>query len=302
MMNYKIFGVLGIVLTGCAGIKGTPSPTVKTEDALSALNAYLKVDVLTKSDSTNPKDRNKPEQSKVWRDTIIDARITIADLYFRDFTNDLHSQGTSFNILSDFAVLGMSAAGALASGGTTNVLAAASAGVTGARGAVDKDIYYRETLPGLIRTMEANRKEILVGIKTKMKSHDASQYSLGDALYDLQRYENAGTLNSALSTITGKADEAANTADETLSALFTATIVPEDVNDRKVKLADYIRGLKSNDKTTLDKIAKLIKIAVTPDMETEREFILDELNKRINSVVTMDEISGQLKELTNEAF
>jgi hypothetical protein len=170
-----------------------------------------KADVLTKSISTVPQDRNNLEP-RAWRDAVIDARITMADLYFRDFTHKLHSQGTSFNVLSDFAVLGMNAAGALASGGTTNALAGASAGVTGARGAVDKDVYYRETLSSLVRTMEATRKEILVEIKTNMKSYDEVQYSMGDALYDLQRYENAGTLNSALSTITGKADNAANTA------------------------------------------------------------------------------------------
>lgn len=290
------------ILSGCAGIKGAPDSTVSTEAAKTDLECYLKANVLIneKCDSAG----SSHETTREWRDNVINSRLTVADLLFRDFKNDLTSQGTSFNIFSDLAVLGLSAAGALASGGTTNILAAASAGVTGARGAVDKDVYYRETLPGLISTMEAARKEVLLDIKTNMKQLDENQYTVGDALLDLQRYETAGTLSAALGIITGKAQEAAQKADEDLkTAAYASTIVSAEIQTRKKQLFGYIRELvKNNQKTELDNIASLLSITSTSEIKDERKAILLELDKRITSSASMDAVSGLLHSITNKVF
>lgn len=300
LMSIMASLVICLISTGCAGIKGAPDSALLTDESVNDLKCYLKADVLVKNtcNAAPPQDI----QTRKFRDTVISARITVADLEFRDFINDLSSQSTSFNIFSDLAVLGLSAAGTLASGGTTAALAAASAGVTGARGAVDKDVYYRETLPSLIRTMEANRKEVLLDIQTK-KQLDENQYPLGDALHDLGRYEAAGTLAAALGTITGKADAAANKADQLMTAMSITSIVSQDVQIRRKSLSDYTRTLETNnDKTALDKIAEALGVTITSDIKQESKDIRYEIATKITTSDDMNKISKILNEKIQKAF
>jgi hypothetical protein len=308
LLNISIV-LVSITIIGCAGIKGTPEFTMQTKEAVSELDCYLKADVLVKTSCNNPTttgiNASPTGKSIEWRNDVINARIVVADLQFRDFVNELSSQGTGLNLLSDFAVIGLGTAGALATGGATNVLSAASAAVTGARGAVDKDVYYKETLPSLVRTMEANRKLVLLDIKTSMKELDESQYSLGDALNDLHRYEEAGTLHAALSTITGTADEVAKKADAELkTALFTSFIASEPLHKRKAKLSNYIRELEQkNDRDKLDRISKVLNTPVNPNIKEEGKAIRLELDKQINSDDNkMDSISTLLKPITQQDF
>jgi hypothetical protein len=308
LLNISIV-LVSITIIGCAGIKGTPEFTMQTKEAVSELDCYLKADVLVKTSCNNPTttgiNASPTGKSIEWRNDVINARIVVADLQFRDFVNELSSQGTGLNLLSDFAVIGLGTAGALATGGATNVLSAASAAVTGARGAVDKDVYYKETLPSLVRTMEANRKLVLLDIKTSMKELDESQYSLGDALNDLHRYEEAGTLHAALSTITGTADEVAKKADTQLTALYTSSIAPPDLQKRKVKLSDYIYDelVQKNEKGKLDQISTILKIPVNTDINKEVAAILLKLDEQIGANdKMMDSISAQLKPITQQDF
>lgn len=308
------FILVSLTVVGCAGIKGTPDFAMQTDDAVSDLSCYLEANVLVKTScenttttGTNASSTQSPILPPIeWRNTVINARIVVADLQFRDFVKALSSQGTSLNLFSDFAVIGLGTAGALATGGATNVLSAASASVTGARGAVDKDVYYKETLPSLVRTMEASRKLVLLDIKTSMKQLDESEYTLGDALNDLHRYEEAGTLHAALGTITGTADEVAKKADTELkTALYTSSIAPPALQKRKVKLFGYIRELEqNNEKSKLDQISTTLNILpANPDIKEECKAIRLELNKQINSdEKKMNSISTQLKPITKQDF
>lgn len=287
-----------ITLVGCAGIKGAPDSFRVTKDAISEYDCYLKPRALIDTA------RCSQSSDRQFRDKVIDARIEVTDMQFRDFVNELTFQGTSFNLFSDFALLGLGAAGALASGGTTNILAAASAGVTGARGAVDKDIYYRATLPSVISTMRANRKEVLADIQTK-KQLDEHAYTLGDALKDLNRYEEASTLNAALGTITAKADATATEADNVMQAMFTARLVEPDVQKRRVALSNHIRKLEAeNDKDKLDKIAEVLGATIGSDIKEEAKDVRAKISTKILTKDDMDKISKTLheKQITEEDF
>jgi hypothetical protein len=108
---------------------------------------------------------------------------------------------------TDIALLGLSGAGAVASAATAKtILASISAGVTGTRTAVDKDVFFEKTMPALLEEMDADRKMVLVDIQTGL-TVGSDRYSLFQAVYDLDRYYRAGTIPAAVASITKMSSE-----------------------------------------------------------------------------------------------
>ena len=60
----------------------------------------------------------------------------------------------------------------------------------GAKGLIDKDIFYSKTMPVLLLQMETQRKMWLVNIRTKLKEN-IDIYPLSEALMDVEEYYKA---------------------------------------------------------------------------------------------------------------
>src|SRR5262249_46089227 len=117
-----------------------------------------------------------------------------------------------FGLATDLIVLGLNAAGAVVGGAEAkSALAAASGGIVGAKGAVDKDLFYQKTLPALIAQMSAQRKVVLVDIRRGL-TLDVDQYPLQQALVDLENYYAAGTIPGAINAIVQDAGATSQTA------------------------------------------------------------------------------------------
>jgi hypothetical protein len=98
---------------------------------------------------------------------------------------------------------------------TKAALNSASAAVTGAEGAISKELYYQRTLPALISQMEANRTIVKVNILKGIKQSDAD-YPLVQAYVDLESLKNAGGVPLAISNVTQAASDNKAKADEIL--------------------------------------------------------------------------------------
>src|ERR1041385_2381654 len=118
--------------------------------------------------------RNAPPAAKTnIRNEIIFARMRAYDITFADFEKRLYGDGNAVTLGSDLA--GLILAGLTATTGnaaTKSVLGAASAGVIGAKAAIDKDLYYQKTIPALLAQMEADRLQAKAPIVTGMKVPD----------------------------------------------------------------------------------------------------------------------------------
>lgn len=68
-------------------------------------------------------------------------------------------------------VIGLGAATGVVGGATIkSILSVVAGGLTGAKGIVDKDIFYSKTMPVLLLQMEAQRKVQLVKIRTGIRA------------------------------------------------------------------------------------------------------------------------------------
>ena len=189
---------------------------------------------------------------------------------------------------------------------TKAALAAASAGVVGAQGAISKDLYYQRTLTALLAQMEANRDKVKLNILNGLSQTDA-QYSLYHADLDLDALQRASGLPDAIGGITEQAAAQKATAQANLAkAQFLAALVPTAVQDRKEAINRYVRGLVTSgtkdDLTKLDAIAAALGVAKGSTPVEERNNILLEMDRRVGTAVDMDSLSAKLKPITQRDF
>jgi len=150
--------------------------------------------------------------------------------------------------------------------------------------------------------MDTNRTQALIAIRTSQKTDEVA-YPLGIALGDVRAYEAAGSIETAIAKLTAVANQASATADQQLRALFTAQVVDDATQTRKVDINRYVRGRATdNDKTTLDSIANLLKVSTDPNILTERNNIILEMDKRMADKMSMDALSTLLKPITKRDF
>lgn len=71
-------------------------------------------------------------------------------------------------------------------------LAAAAAGLGGAKQTIEKDFYYEKSMDALVGTMNARRKEVLVAILRGLNTPSVEQYPFELALTRLHEYYMAG--------------------------------------------------------------------------------------------------------------
>jgi hypothetical protein len=219
------------LLAGCAPVIGYPNDPENTDQTLANLQPYFngvkEADYL----ATAPSDAVLRKQL---RDAIIFARMRAYDIEFADFERRLYGDGNGVTLGSD--LVGLVLAGLTATTGnatTKSALGAASAGVIGAKSAIDKDLYYQKTIPALLAQMEADRLKALEPITEGMKQSDAD-YPLMQAYIDLDTYKIAGSVPGAINAVN---QSAANAKDKAIEALRTTRFMEDTYSDR---LSAYI--------------------------------------------------------------
>jgi hypothetical protein len=170
------------------------------------------------------------------------------DISFNAFQEALYKEGVDYGIATDWAVLALDAAGTLVGGaGTKAALAATSGGLTGAKAAFDKNVYFDKTIPAVLAKMVATRKEILVKLRGGL-TRTTEEYSLTQALVDLEDYYYAGTIPGAIIGIAETAGAEAEKADRDLKNLLSAEF-GEDKNTELLTQFVEWDGEKYNDQT-----------------------------------------------------
>ena len=92
----------------------------------------------------------EPTERRRLRNELINGRHALIDIQFNTFLQDLHQVGVGNSIGTDAITIGLGAAGAVASGGTSQILSATSAGVVGLKQSVDKNAFFDQAMPDLM--------------------------------------------------------------------------------------------------------------------------------------------------------
>lgn len=169
------------------------------------------------------------QQKEALRNRYIDQTVISINQNYRNFKDAYYVGQASFDSLSDFALLALSGITAVAGGAPTKAaLGAASAGITGAHASVQKNFFENNARDAIFTMMDTLRGIQLAKID-QSKQLTIAQYSMGDALRDLDLYYEMGTVLKAQQTIYAAASAASNESAATPSAA-APTITTQPTN------------------------------------------------------------------------
>ena len=141
-------------------------------------------------------------------------------------------------------------------------LAAAAAGIGGAKTTIDKDFYYEKSIEALVASVNAKRKDVLVTILTGLGS-TIDRYPFERGLTDLHQYYLAGTLNGAIQFINVQAAQSEANSNKALTVLYKLAVpTPDQVVDIS-RLTDSLDAID----LTVEKTTKTLKALGVADSQ-----------------------------------
>lgn len=212
------------LLSSCAALSGYPQDPQDTA-ALGHLRAkYFALDATDCYKRTDCYKTIGFASQRALRDDIVLSRIHIYDMEFSLFVRDLSGANNSLSVGTDFAALALNGLGATTGDVATKAaLAAASGGVLAANGAVNKDVFYQKTVPAIVAQMQADRTAAKATILAGLRLSDAD-YPLQRAELDLDVLNDAGSLNTAIATITQQSSRAQAVSQSLMDKLQSSAI------------------------------------------------------------------------------
>jgi hypothetical protein len=275
-----LFIIISLLNTSCTAIKSYPDRPVDAEDQLKELSWCFKY-----NDIKTPNPIN--QDLTVWRDMVINCQIYAIDLNFTLFEQSLARENINLNTGTDLAVIGLGAGTAIIGSATTkSILGAISGGITGAKGSIDKDIFFSKTMPALLSQMEAQRKTQLLKIRNGLQNK-ADKYPLSEALIDVEDYYKAGSIPAALQGIVEQSGSEAKEATKKLKELLPASDIEVDqiskVRKRFNELYNTWNKAKESDagkKALADATTVLQKLEPSPP-PADGEALFHKLNDQI---------------------
>lgn len=245
-----LFGFIAVLaLTGCATVRngGAPEPSFSYDKDLQDLETLFAPAASIASIGANPTD--------VARNRFIDGRLALYNIRYVRFVRDLGVDKQHLDAATDALLLAINLSSAATSAvrAKTN-LALVAAGVTGGKITIDKHFYFDKSIPALVSTMNAQRKQILVEI-LKGRAKNITDYPLTRALDDLSSYEQAGTLIGAIGILQADAAVKEKAADAKIRDLEVPT---GDQLAEKKRLGAALATLATNSPENLKKINSVL--------------------------------------------
>ncbi|MFZ1991427.1 MAG: hypothetical protein WAW96_16840 [Alphaproteobacteria bacterium] len=239
--RYSTICMCAAIATGCAGMQGYPKDP-ESGSALTALQAkYFGPESEARYENLKPDAPNYEELRRAMRDDIVLGRMRAYDIEFSLFQRSLNSGGNYISVGSDLTALVLNGLGATTGNAATkSALSAASGGVIGAQGVVNKDLFYQKTVPAIIAQMEANRAKVKLAIFAGLKQPDA-EYALKRADSDLSDLNDAGSLPNAVSNITQQSTQQKNDT-QSLIEMYQSTTSIETETTTKLQSWLYPAG------------------------------------------------------------
>jgi hypothetical protein len=197
-------GVL-MAMTGCAS-SSNPGPPQALNDFSSTYTRKVGAALKSRISSTTGE---LVIADAADRDRIINQLIVLIDYNYYRIETNLEKSKAFTDFAGSIISTGLGTAGAIAGGGTAQIMSALIAAIEATKTSVDKDLLRGQTITAIISKMRELRATKVVAIRQAMKK-GLEQYSMSQALIDLLEYYNAGTFFGAVQSITEQA--AAGTA------------------------------------------------------------------------------------------
>ena len=184
----RVVLVASIALVGCTGLEQFPETSKDYAADLPGLDPdYDKALKQIYADGVTA------DIQKRIRNQLIEQRMAVVDVHFRNFVTGLAKDNASVDFGVSVVGVGVGAAGSLVSETASQILSAVSGGLEGTQAAYNKSALFDKTLPALVAQMRASRKAIASQIFQRWNL-DIQKYPLWVARRDLEAYQFAGSL------------------------------------------------------------------------------------------------------------
>jgi len=177
--------------------------------------------------------------------------IAAASIWMRasdaQYANFLVSLGLDRKTADLLLEVGAAAAGSIGaiSGSSANEWSAATAGFTGSRAAIDRNLFYDKTLPGIIGAMEVNRLRVKTRIWNHLLNDNVGLYPPERAWADIEEYRLAEGLDQAVSTMVATTNQAVEAQTRQFESATESCSPTSDVTPYWRRLNHYVYGLAS---------------------------------------------------------
>lgn len=156
---------------------------------------------------------------KILRNNIINELLLITDHYYHLYEGGMLAGNAKNNFYTGALRTSLETAGALITvADTTRILSGLAAFTGSLQETASQEFYFDNTIDALITQMRADRTKALIPLLSKQKA-DYDDYSIETAISDINTYFRAGTLASAIISISKSASAA---QEENEAALKTA--------------------------------------------------------------------------------
>lgn len=235
-----IITLLGIIISGCSLLPGSgvaiiPTQVITNAGIKAISEKYVKA-VCTKIESgctaiglprtgswldhinTCQAVGRNLANCEVLRNGILNELILIADHNYHTYEGGMTSGRAKNNFYTGALRTSLETAGALITvADTTRVLSGLAAFTGTLHESSDKEFFFDNTIDALIIQMRADRKEVLtLLLKGRKATYD--KYSIESAVGDITNYYRAGTLASAIVSISKSASTAEDAAQKLVDA------------------------------------------------------------------------------------
>jgi hypothetical protein len=221
--------VLIAPLTACTtnGLRNVagPPPAFAVDTDIEAFSAHY-------ASKTSVADYYKTPETRLKRDEFVVGRLTLYNLQYIKFIQGFAIDRAQSQAAFDITNLAFGVANSLVGGEADHAaLTAATTLLNGSRTAIDKNFFAEQTVPALVTQMNASRQVALVPILRGLQQ-DERDYPLSEALVDLQKYYEAGTIQGALMDVQVAAGAKKAVADRQIEQLRSVRYVEDAASVR----------------------------------------------------------------------
>ncbi len=177
----------------------------KNEDQVTGIE-------LLRAEYTKLVEEGKKDQARFLRKDVVYDLISISDSLYQDFKDNLFLGKASFDSWFDITNLLLTGTAAAITGSVDakTSLAAASTFLQGTKQTFDENFFASQTISTLIVSMDGERAKVKVDIIRHLRTKDVNEYTMGEALSDVQQYHRAGSLINAIVNVNQSTSSEAN--------------------------------------------------------------------------------------------
>ena len=287
-----------VVLTGCTSFEGAPRPVIGLRQNLAMLDNYKIPAAIEDFDAlAGP----KPDEAVRYRNKVMAIYMNAMDAQYALFRRKLNDQRKGTNLGLDLATLGLTGAVPLVASGAKDVLGALANAATSSRTAIDKELYFEQTLPALLAAMDAERDDAKANLITNM-SKSAAEYPMAVAFTDLSSYEASASFERAADKLTAAASADRAKANAKLENAVAGCNVNEDLSTPRGRIFGYVVSEKATAEV-LSKMALRVGAPTTRDgkpltVQEQRDAIQDKLLNGPCDLTTLNLIASDFATYT----